>query len=237
MIRFDTLREVVGVDVGINIVGEDLSLPVLETAERLNLELTAEGGQLSLPAATSFLDSSIRVPGNAEADAPALSNYENSTVVLTGVGATLSAPALSTISRARFEVHDGATYSLPSAITSYSGSGGMGINEQRDIFIAEGSGSLLDLSSLESLVTDFEGLGGLRQTIRASDGGQIDLSSLTTATGGGTGPNLGGPLQFLTDNGGTIDLSGLTSVQGLHSGVEIALFQGFVLTARSRDDR
>ena len=108
---------------------------------------------------------------------------------------------------------------LPATVTGYDSSGGMGTNEQRTVFSADGAGTVLDLSPLESMLSNFSGLGGLLQLVSATNGGTIDLSGLQTVDGGGSGANGGGPLEYRADAGSSINLTSLSSVTGTGAGV------------------
>jgi hypothetical protein len=160
--------------------------------------LTAQNGaSLNLPAAFSFTSGRLTLSNNATASLAGVTN----------------------VNLTRFLLYAGATFTLPSSVTNYSSSGGMGVNEQRTVILAQGAGTRLDLSSLQGFQAQFSGLGGLLQLITAATGAEIDLSGLSTVTGGGSGANGGGPLEFRTDATGLIRLTGLAQLSGVNAGI------------------
>ncbi len=160
--------------------------------------LTSQNGaSLMLPAASSFTSGRLTLSNNATASLAGLTN----------------------VNLTRFFLYDGATFTLPASVTNYSSSGGMGISERRTVMLAQGAGTRLDLSALQGLQAEFSGLGGLLQLITAATGAEIDLSGLSTVTGGGRGANGGGPLEFRTDATGLIRLTALTQLNGVNAGI------------------
>ncbi|MCC7083471.1 MAG: hypothetical protein IT427_00515, partial [Pirellulales bacterium] len=86
--------------------------------------------------------------------------------------------------------------------TSYSATG---INAYTDILSADGAGSALNLSSLQSINDGID--PGYYHTIRASNTGTINLSNVATITG----PN-NSQLTLVTETGGSINLNGLQTI-------------------------
>ena len=160
-----------------------------------------------------------------------LTEFTNSTLIMDGT-ANFQRSVFTDVDHSRFILSGGAVFALPASLTNCDSSGGMGTNEQRAVFSADGVGTLLDLSSLETMNSDFSGLGGLLQLVSASDGGTVDLSGMQTINGGGSGVNGGGPLEFRAESGSSIDLSSLTTVTGTGAGVffnaspKISAFKG-----------
>ena len=84
-----------------------------------------------------------------------------------------------------------------------------GVPGTADILYAHGAGSLIDLSSVQTLDARMDAWGGNTGTISALNDGRIDLSSLQTVYGR-TGNDR---LRFLISAGGSgLDLSGITSI-------------------------
>jgi len=191
----------------------------LSTATIVMFELPA-GGTVDAPLLTSLEDSAVTIEDGESFLAPLLTNFTNSTLTLAGTGISQSG-TLEDADHSRFILSGGAVFTLPSSLTTYDSAGGMGTNENRTVFLTDGDGTLLDLSSLESINSQFSGLGGLRQLIAATNGGGIDLSGAQSITGGGSGPNGGGPLEFSTETGGTIDCSTLNTVTGTGTGAGV----------------
>jgi hypothetical protein len=215
------LNQVTGNGAGVffNMDMANFDLPQLSTATIVMFELPA-GGTVDAPLLTSLEDSAVTIEDGESFLAPLLTNFTNSTLTLAGTGISQSG-TLEDADHSRFILSGGAVFTLPSSLTTYDSAGGMGTNENRTVFLTDGDGTLLDLSSLESINSQFSGLGGLRQLIAATNGGGIDLSGAQSITGGGSGPNGGGPLEFSTETGGTIDCSTLNTVTGTGTGAGV----------------
>ena len=83
----------------------------------------------------------------------------------------------------------------------------------RQLLTADGAGSELAVGSLKSLTVHGGHGGGWDYTVTASNGGAIDVSDLTTATGPSDAYGNEDWLSFRQQTGGTIDLSSLFKVQ------------------------
>lgn len=178
-----------------------------------NTTFTADGP-------TAINSAVLAARDGASFDLPTAHAFTSGQLILSN-NATATLPALTNVNLSRFLLYAGSTFELPPTVTAYNSSGGMGINEQRTIMLAQGAGTWLDLSSLQTFEAIFSGLGGLRQLITATAGAEIDLSGLATATGGGSGANGGGPLEFRTDATGVIRLDALTLLDGRNAGILI----------------
>src|SRR5690606_30244322 len=112
-------------------------------------------------------------------DAPQLVSFTSSRLDL-GRNQTLNAPLFENIDNSRFFLSGGAQFSV--AATSYSATG-VGINQT--LFSASGAGTLLDLSSLQSINDAWnDNHSGARfHAIEASIGGTVDLSNVQQITG------------------------------------------------------
>ena len=200
-----------------------LELPALSSATLTDFNEIVDGSY-SLPLLDQINSSRLRVNDGTTFNAPLLTESINSTIELDGAS-TLNIGSLTDITLSRIRLTDGATFALPETLTSYSSSGGHGINEQRTIFSADGAGTVLDLSALEEVEGIFGGLGSVRQFVTASNGGVIDLSGLTSLTGGGSGANGGGPFEIREQSGGSVLLDSLTTTTGSGAGVSLS-FEG-----------
>ncbi len=219
-IHLDALQTATGNGAGIKLAWDaSISLPALTAADRMTAPVPA-GTSLSAPSLARLENSVITLPSTGTATFPQLTDLLNTTVSLAGTAA-LNAPGLTSIDHSRIHLTDGASYALPAGITTYDASGGVGTNEKRTLFSADGTDSSLNLSSLQSITANFSGLGGIRMLVTASNDGAIDLSGLTSIAGGGSGANGGGPLEFSSTSGGQIDLPNLQGATG--SGILINL--------------
>ena len=105
----------------------------------------------------------------------------------------------------------------PAGITSYS----MTLRDTNDytLFSANGSGTVLNLSSLKSLLADGRNGNYETFTISATNSGSINLSGVETITAPTfTDPWSADYLQITTSNGGQIDLSHLKTIGSLGTG-------------------
>ena len=196
-----------------------LALPSLVIADRVDYTVPAP---TSLPLLEVLINSVLTIPDTSSVSAPLLGDLDNTEVALDGSG-TFDAPVLTTIARARFILTGGAQYALPASLTAYDASGGMNINEKRDVFIADGAGTVLDLSSLQRIDALFVSLGALLQLVSASNGGRIDLSGLAEVEAGGRGANGGGPFEFRAESNAIIDLPNLTRLTGQDAGILVSV--------------
>ena len=133
-----------------------------------------------------------------------------------GSGAAFRAPSqFATFSgHPKVFVDSGAMVEIAASSYSYN----PGINADQSILSATGTDSLLDLSSLNSISVPLcVGYGITRNySIAATDGGVVDLSSVTSVSGASTSGDgyCFDWLRFLVATGGDIDLQSLTQVNG-----------------------
>ncbi|MBN2507751.1 MAG: immunoglobulin domain-containing protein [Verrucomicrobia bacterium] len=219
VIRLDSLTQFNGVNAGIhmNCATPGVDLPQLRSAVLTRFALPA-GGILDAPLLGSIETCRLTIPNGARFAAGALTNCYNGTLELSGAG-VLEHGTLASIDSSRFLLSGGATFVLPPSVTSYVPTVNLAMNEQRTLFSAAGAGTRLDLSSLTNMEVLFSAWGTLRCLATASAGGEIDCSGLRTITGGGSGVNGGGPLEFRTDASSRISLPALEQVTGSGAGV------------------
>ncbi|HEY9172517.1 MAG TPA: CARDB domain-containing protein, partial [Verrucomicrobiae bacterium] len=222
-IRLDALSQLTGTGAGIlvNLAQAYTEFPQLAGATVTQFQLPA-GAECAAPALASLQSCRLTIPNAARFVAPSLSVFGNCTLDLSGSG-LFQHGALATVDLSRFYLSAGATYTLPPQIGSFSSSGSFGVNEQRTLLSATGTGTRLDFSSLTNMEGVFSGLGGLRLLVVANSGAVIDLSGLRTLTGGGSGVNGGGPFEFRSDDTGKVRLTALERVSGSGAGVLINL--------------
>ncbi len=150
------------------------------------------GAIINLPTATSFTSGQMTISGAR---------------LEMGYMGTINVPSLATIDNSRFYLSDGAALVVPSVITSYSA---RGLRNSYTLFSVEGTDTLLDLSSLESLDDggDMGWGGGQVHSVVAKAGGTIDLSGVRTVTGPAEPQDR---LDIIQGSRGTIDLGALES--------------------------
>ena len=149
------------------------------------------------------LDSGVIELGNmATLNATSLTNISNTQLTIVPE-TTYNIGQLSKIDNARISVSGGATFGNVTD-TSYFNDR----NASETIFSAEGSGSVLDLSSLTSVTYGNTG-GQSQKIVSASAGGLIDLSGVEVID---ITPGQGDQFDFQIESGGTVDLSSLRSI-------------------------
>ena len=185
------------------------SIPSLQAVDNTQFNLQ-DGGRLDLASLTNFNVSSIGFGFNSTFNAPQLRNYINSDLNLVP-GQILIAPPFTNIYASRLSVSSGMTLTV--GASSYDCPSDW--QSSPNLFSADGAGSLLDLSAMQSLATHGGNNGGWVYSVSANNRGIVDLSWLQTASG----PNVGDYnnddwLQFSVQNLGTIRLTNLQQVLG-----------------------
>lgn len=203
-------------------------LPALETVDRAQFYLPASG-RLELPAAQSIASSYFSIPDGAAVDAPQLTSLSGSdfawgfsssftapaltqitdSVLAFDVGRTLNIPAAQHIYASRLGVSGGRTYTV--AATSYDC--WQDWRASPTLFAADGSGSRLNLATLQSLTVHGGWGGSWTYNIQAANSGVIDLSGLTTVTGCRTDAYDNNDwLSFNISNGGQVLLPAVQTI-------------------------
>jgi autotransporter-associated beta strand protein len=207
--------------------GQTYSLPKLVTARATEFYLRT-GTTLNVDELTTIERnySTISLGTDAAFNAPELTSMANATIGA-GAGAAFNAPQLSNLSRVSLTIQPDYTFNT-AQLTSINHStihvsGGMtfdrviapsygntvGVSET--IFSSTGTGTVLDLSSLQSMTFGTLSTGTVyTKTIQASSGAVIDLSGLSSVSTISGDNN--DALNFVMDGGGTIDLSNLQSI-------------------------
>lgn len=145
-----------------------------------------------MPDLTDAIGCTFGISDGATVEAPRLTNIENSYIELTPSRYLLS-PLFERIHGARIIVREGRQFAV--SATAYSNAGAPG-----DTFVADGFGSQLDLSTLKTFSTPRNATGYGEVIVRAANGGEVDLSGLTTITGAISG----GLARFDVVAGGTL---------------------------------
>jgi hypothetical protein len=192
------------------------------------------GATFNAPAMNSLSNSSLSLAGGAAFSATALATIANSTITLNGA-ATLNVPSLISLTNTDLALVPGSTFvhgPVSSAdLSALSVSGSMTLSlpnllsyhydaqdlrTNKPVLSANGAGAVLAMSNLASLSVASYGFGAAWiYSVQASNGGLVDLSSLTSVVG--SPANNGGgddALQFLVASGGTIRLDHLTTLSG-----------------------
>ncbi len=229
-IRLDSLRDASasGGYLGWDVDRATYSLPALETLSRGRFEvapaatlslpsllthnggsITVEaGGQVQAPSLTALNNVSVSLEDGAVFNAPSLVDFAYSTVTI-DQNRTFTTGGLADIDNARIQVRGGEQYGAAwgdVTATTYSAAGLGG--GHYTLFAAEGTGSVLDLSSLTVLNDNFNEYYERVHTVRAEAGGLVDLSNVETILGPIHG-NANDRLDFLVGDTGDIRLDSL----------------------------
>lgn len=193
-----------------------LRLDSLETANQVTLDIRVPNFQA--PSLTSLDVSEIIIGNGHSLTALKLKTFTDSVLTITGSGQLQIGPpstGLSSIDQSRIFVVDGGAFGGVTD-TSYTG-----VFANNTIFFEArgndglGTGSQLDLGSLTQLTPTAAGFYPSIPTIRAADGGTIDLRNLATAEM--LGARTTDRLTFLAEGGangnGTLRLDGLETVR------------------------
>ena len=197
-------------------------LPALESAANATFNL-ADGRRLDLPQVRTMSACSFGWGFNSRVEAPLLQDFQYGNLAM-APGRIWVAPQFTNIYASQFFVSAGTTFRV--AATSYgtpAGWGGYGT-----LFSADGTGSLLDLSSVNSMDIHYQNNSGYdyRFMVAANNGGVIDLSGLQTLAG----PEYNNRyLEFNVSNSGKMRFGNLGvsryenfNVSGLDSQMEFA---------------
>ena len=213
--------------------GTTLNLPVLTVMDSENRGLSLDvNATLNMPQLTGLVSTVLSLGGGSELNAPNVTDFTNSQVTI-GQNATFNTGVLNQIDHARLAVSGGESFGSISD-TGYTNTR----TGHETIFSASGTGSELDLSSLQSL-TYGRTSGQWVKTIEADAGGTINLSGLETIAVTTGQDDI---LDFRYTSGGQIDLSGLRLIDRNGNGNERVRFffepgQTYTLGALERADR
>jgi len=213
------------------------ALPSLLTVANTTFDL-AVGTTLDVPLLTTFSGGTLNVPSAATVNANNLLGFGSSTNALNiADGGALNAPQLVSLQYAVVSLNPLRTFvtgplqSLDNSklavaggmqfgcaygdvvAPTYSSQGLTAENTTHTLLSVDGTGSVLDLSSLQTLNGSFNDNSGYTTVHRvaATNGGVLDLSSVQNVTGPIRGEDR---LEFVLNSGGVLDLTGLQSVNG-----------------------
>ena len=184
-------------------VGEaqNYSLGALESANFTQFALQTEA-TLTANSLTALEGGAVELGNMATLNATSLTNVRNTQLTIVP-DRTYNIGQLSEIDNARISVSGGVTFDSVTD-TSYVNDR----NASETIFSSEGSGSILDLSSLTS-ITYGNGGGQRQKIVSASANGSVDLSGVEVID---VVPGENDLFDFRIDSGGMIDLSSLRSI-------------------------
>jgi hypothetical protein len=195
----------------------------LASLYNVNLTVIGKGEDLTLGNLTSYASGNITASGGATLSLPGVTSYTGNsgmtTLEATGAGSTLTLANLASVTEGgnrypaetKFEALAGGTVSLPALQT---------INTAAVALESDGTGSVLNVAALTSFA---ESSSCTDSSLQASNGGTVDLNSLTSLssvdlTVAGTGENLtlGGLTAYTSGNitvrgGARLSLPGVTS--------------------------
>ena len=189
-----------------NVDVPDYTVPVLTRSSEPVFDL--EANTAHFPALESVEYASFAIDVGGVFDAPLLHRFVKSSIDLSpGIG--FQTATLDSIDGSRFTVSGG----VPAPVitdTDYYYDDHTAFSLTADVFVVDGSGSALDLSTLTRYVDSISTSGSGTRTIRASVSGSIDLSGVYELSG----PPGNDRLDIGVETAGTIDLSAV----GAHSG-------------------
>jgi hypothetical protein len=179
-----TLPKLGAVDGSEILVGTNamMNAPLLQSVTSSSIRVD-NGGKLDLPQLKRLDSVSLTLNGSGAFIATNLTTYRNSDVSLTA-GRDLQVGLLTDIYASRLSVSDGRTLRVGAGIYDMA----QNLRSSLRVFSADGAGSLLDLSSLQSITAwggDYSDWDGHAHTysIIADNNGVVDLSGLTKVTG------------------------------------------------------
>jgi len=209
--------------------GSTLTLDSLLSHDRGTYTVPA-GAVVSSQTALNLTNVTLSLSNGGSVVMPQLNNFGGSVVTLTDTR-TFETGGLQYFNNARLRVQDGAvwgvvtgdvtadSYSSTGRYNTYSNYADHGQTWTHDLFVSTGAGSVLDLSSLQSIDAGFNDNDQDRNIHRivATEEGRIDLSGVKTITS----PyyNSGDRLDIVVGTGGEVDLSGLRVIQSAGSGL------------------
>jgi hypothetical protein len=183
-----------------------VAFPSLQSVSGNSSFVLSAGTTLDMPAVISLSGSIFSDWDDGTVIAPLLSTFTGGFIGL-NPSRTFIAPSFTSINNSRFHIGGGASFDV--AASSYAWNQGW---DSTTIMSASGNDTLLDLSTIETLsVTGVQGSGERVYTIQSVNGGQLDLSGVTSMTGVTSGNNW---LRLLINSGGSLDLGLLQAVSG-----------------------
>jgi hypothetical protein len=189
-----------------NVDNPSYTLPLLEYAANVTFDASAVS-TIELPLLSSGTGTVFTIEDGGTINAPQLTSLTYGNINLSSLK-TLVTGFITNIDNTVFSIHDGAQFG-----TAYGNIGApsytaTGLNNNYTVMNVAGSGSLLDLSSIESINDAFTA-GYRSHTYTVSDGAVLDLSNTVSFNGTGTSTsrsyiNCAGGAEIIFGNGFTV---------------------------------
>lgn len=180
-----------------------LSLNTITSAENLTFGLPV-GATVDLNNLITQTSGAYDLPAGATFNLPSLTTLNNAVVTMSDATSAFNAPGLTDIDHSRFLLSGGASLTI-NAQPTYT------LNNLGNTTVVSSDGaSVLDLSTVQTIVSTQNPYGANARLFTAGNGGQIDFSGLLAVTGPGGDDRV----EFKTLTGGTIDLSALAMTTG-----------------------
>ncbi|MBI9015785.1 MAG: hypothetical protein JEZ07_00855 [Phycisphaerae bacterium] len=180
------------------------NFPSLATANKTTFDIPT-GTQLQFPELHTFTNGTMSIADDAEIIAPKLTAFTNSSITLNPLRTFITGD-MTNIDNSRFTLTDGHQFGTDEIdAIAYASTG---VTSSLTLFSVDGTGTLMDLSSLQSFDAS-NGTSYRTQTLTATSNGSIDLSSVETVKGMS---NSTSRLNFHMDSDGLIDLSSLLEI-------------------------
>lgn len=190
-----------------------LASPATQDGGRYDL---ADGATVNFPALTGLRRATVTLGVGADFNAPNLTDFDGSVVDL-APGRTFTTGTIGTLDAARIAVSGGVQWGAGFGQLAATGYSTAGYAATAVLFSADGAGSLLDLSSITSINAGFNAYSGSQvQTIRAVNGGRVDLSGVTQVVA--PYRETIDRIDFVAASNGTMDLSSLQTVTSANIG-------------------
>ena len=176
-----------------------LTLPALQSTSGGTWNVP-DGGMIDASSLTELHNTEVNVGDGGSLNIPVVTDISGSIINL-GANQTINSAPITSMDNARVNLTGGANFST--SATAYVA------NVTGTVFSADGAGTDLDLSTIQSWTqNNFGGFG--RRAVLASGDGHIDLSGLETIQNNSGDDDI----FFQAVSGGTIDLTRLVTVDG-----------------------
>ncbi|TWU27462.1 hypothetical protein [Bythopirellula polymerisocia] len=195
--------------------GSTLDLPMLVTHNLGTYQIRA-ASVVTANDLTSLNNVDLTIDPDGTFNAEDLTDFQGSSVTLSP-SRTFNTGVLSNIDNAQFFVEGGLEYGTAQGEVSATSYSSLGLNGTATLFSADGTGTVLNLSSVQSINAgwdDFSG-GSRVNTIRATNNAAINLSGVETINAPSRGEDR---IDFVVETGGSIDLESLHLITNASSG-------------------
>lgn len=186
----------------------DLGTPGVPATQTGGGYTLGDGAIVNYTPLTTLEWANMSLAANSQFNAPNLVDIDGMNISL-APGRTFNTGVISSLDNARFAVTAGKQWGVAQGNLSATSYSAKSLNGQHTLFSASDSGSVLDLSSITSIDASLSSYTDLVYSIKAVNGGEINLSGLTNISG----PTLEGHdrIEFILDSGGKLNLSSLAT--------------------------